>query len=351
MIIKNLLGRNEATKELLNYYDAIFFINMDSSTDRRSHIEEFLQLADIPVHRIQAVTPDDSVAMQIKYNAESRDISGLPWRIDQVNDKTRLIEACCSRSHALALSTAFGMGYRHVLILEDDAKIIDSDIWLNQFLEIRKTIPDDAFMTYLCYMIFRSNPGTYLLEKGYSIDLIAHRDYVARSHGGLMSTCAYSVNFDNISATALTTMINELDRGSIADLYYSMGIQTKHPVYFTHVRPFMPEESFESTIGEAGVYDAIAEAYEDNAFHKELVFGRQPYENFYPKRNRHSPVEYALFKNYYGMWRKELLKCKDLESSIQQAKLDIEADDVEEAFVVEFQAGSNKATKFKIKTK
>jgi GR25 family glycosyltransferase involved in LPS biosynthesis len=85
----------------------MFYINLDSRSDRRIHVEQQLALVGLPVQRFNAIRlPNGALG--------------------------------CSMSHLKCLQTAKANGWSHVLICEDDIKFLDPEQFktqLNGFLE------------------------------------------------------------------------------------------------------------------------------------------------------------------------------------------------------------------------
>jgi glycosyl transferase family 25 len=84
-----------------------FYINLESRTDRRLHVEEQLTLVGLPIQRFNAIRlPNGAIG--------------------------------CSMSHLKCLQMAKENGWDHVLICEDDIKFLDPEVFkthLNGFLE------------------------------------------------------------------------------------------------------------------------------------------------------------------------------------------------------------------------
>jgi GR25 family glycosyltransferase involved in LPS biosynthesis len=84
-----------------------FYINLESRTDRKLHVEEQLSLVGLPAHRFNAIRlPNGAVG--------------------------------CSMSHLKCLQMAKANRWDHVLICEDDIKFLDPEVFkthLNGFLE------------------------------------------------------------------------------------------------------------------------------------------------------------------------------------------------------------------------
>lgn len=341
---------SEAKKNLLNYYDAIFYINMDSSEDRRKSIEEELQDADIPVHRISASTPDNSPELVgiIENNYFSN--CPAPWRINETNNKIRLIEACCAKSHSIAIQTAKDMGYKNVLVLEDDA-VINEINTLNKFSRLRNNIPKTAFITYLGYIVFDTNPGTFLHSKGYYLDFEADGRELAIVKSGMMATSSYAINFEAVSEDFLDTVILELRSGSIADLFLSSYVQPNSICYATAAKPITPADVV-STINDSEEYNAVFEYSKVDIFENKLVHGFY-YDNMnmFPKRDTTSSAcFYLICKLADNTWRNEEFANIDdtYAESLAKKYVELLGDAVHMLYLVKYEAGSNIGKKIKI---
>lgn len=90
----------------------VCYINLDSRSDRRKHIEAELKSVDLKWSRISATTP-----MQIRESVR--------------NSSANLNVLACTHSHLVALQTFIRTDHNHALILEDDfhwIKIPDEEL-------------------------------------------------------------------------------------------------------------------------------------------------------------------------------------------------------------------------------
>jgi GR25 family glycosyltransferase involved in LPS biosynthesis len=99
------------TIDLNNYFDKIFYLNLDKDTDRNQNIlNEFKKWNITNFERI----PGEIITELPPQNE---------WRHfykDRLNDKYIKGQLGCRASHLKAIKTAFDRGYKNVLIFEDD---------------------------------------------------------------------------------------------------------------------------------------------------------------------------------------------------------------------------------------
>ena len=116
--------------------DKIFYINLDKREDRRTEIEQELNLMDLPYERFPAI-----------YN-ESGPVG-------------------CGYSHLSVLKLARDRGYKNVLIFEDDFTFLVSKTELNEYLDKLfnnfRTF-DVCFLSYAC-STFEEIPGHTFIKR------------------------------------------------------------------------------------------------------------------------------------------------------------------------------------------
>jgi GR25 family glycosyltransferase involved in LPS biosynthesis len=105
-----------------DFFDKIFYINLDSRTDRRKLMEEQFQRFGIKAERFPAVSltkedNDDLVARGCKFYDDER-----PEYAPRIKS--------CTLSHLTILFRAKIMNYKNILIFEDDA-VIDEGVFEN----------------------------------------------------------------------------------------------------------------------------------------------------------------------------------------------------------------------------
>lgn len=270
----------------LNCFDAILYINLNRSTERRASIES--QLKDIAysgeIIRIEAIEPtsyvDSEIDVQMSTNILTKILQNIsrsnpePYSITKSSKQT-IIEACCSLSHAKALELCIELhhtkGFKNCLIIEDDAVF-------NPIASIKETISfiddfEDMHRYALCqfgYLIFADSLSTKLVESGYSVDANVLNENFSEYRTGLLGTVGYSVQLNSQTISQLLLYIRELENASIADI--CMSEQQFTYKAFVNKKLIIPAP-FSSTISADANYDYVKRAYEFDAFEQGLVFG------------------------------------------------------------------------------
>ena len=126
-----------------------FYINLESRTDRRLHVEEQLAKVGLPINRFNAIRlPNGAVG--------------------------------CSMSHLKCLQTAKANRWDHVLICEDDIKFLDAEIFkkqLNGFLENNNS--------WDVVLLAGNNMPPYIKNDSYSVQVQQCQTttgYIVKSH-------------------------------------------------------------------------------------------------------------------------------------------------------------------------
>lgn len=250
-------------EELLNRYDAILFINRNEDTDRCNNILNQFNNA----IRIEAITPSKQIDDIINSNDGDE-----PYHIRTITPQKRK-EVCCSLSHAKAWEYAISNKLNRVLILEDDAQLINI---------ININTPNNALITYLSYLVFTENCGEMLLNNGYTINAYKRNDDCCKIEGGIFSSIAYELN--TTLDINYNDIINKLKQGVIMDYFMSSYIQCHFNCYMPLERLIMPNNEFKSTIGDD--YIAIVESYENKI--DRYVYGCEGYDEtsiYLPKKS------------------------------------------------------------------
>lgn len=112
-----------------NFFDKVFFINLDSRPERRLHIEHELKKYDIVAERFPAIQLSEEQNEILKKE-------GCTFNNDVRPEYSRFAKSC-ALSHLHVILRSKIMGYKNVLILEDD--IIFSDDIIEK---LEKTIED-----------------------------------------------------------------------------------------------------------------------------------------------------------------------------------------------------------------
>lgn len=95
----------------LGYFEGVYYINMDSRTDRRERFEKMAKEFNIPAIRVSALTATDEEA--------------TPLYIGH-NDPFRKFKMGCTMSHQLVVRMAKESNLKNCLIFEDDCVLLDS---------------------------------------------------------------------------------------------------------------------------------------------------------------------------------------------------------------------------------
>ncbi len=270
-------------KKFLNTFDAIFYINRLEDVERNTHIQNTFGNNGVKLIRVDAVTPQNTdLNSIINFNINRHDKQ--PYHITETSEQ-RLKEACCSMSHAKAWDSAFRMGLSNVLIIEDDVILSVTDE--EQLTHYTQSIPKDSHITYYNYLMFSSDCGSWLTERGYFIDVYSRNVNWNRVEGGAFSTSAYSINLDLFRKEDFNKIITQMMQGVIADFFFSSYLQQNICCYIPTEKIFKCSDKFESTIGDN--YKCILQAYENDATQTNYVWGdlTDPFDyqsNKYKKR-------------------------------------------------------------------
>lgn len=134
-----------------------YYINLEKRTDRKAHVEHELNKIGIKAERFNAIKlPNGNGALG------------------------------CSMSHLRCIESAKNNNWDHVLVVEDDIKFLDSDLFIkqiNKFLKLSKVwdvilIAGNVYKPYIqygdfCVKVFRCQTATgYLVKNTYYDKLI-----------------------------------------------------------------------------------------------------------------------------------------------------------------------------------
>lgn len=255
-------------KQFLSNFEAIFFINRDQDTERcRSFLNNWEKYG-IPLHRVDAVTPNNMDINTIILSNRDK-VDGLKCRIRGVVDGQKQKEASCSLSHAKALSEAKRLGLNKFIIMEDDS--IPNPKFNPRNPNLYESKGNNVLITYLNYLAFTDNCGTKLTSEDYSIKIFAKNDDWAVTEGGIFSTSAYGVDLSSISSNDYNGIVSDLTSGVIADYYFSEVLQNKYKCVVPRIKVSLCDTNFDSTIGEN--YKGINDAYENDVYKEGYVYG------------------------------------------------------------------------------
>lgn len=155
-----------------NFFDKIFYINLDDRPERRLHIENELEKYGIIAERFPA----------IQLTQEQNEIlksEGCMFKKDERPEYSRFAKSC-ALSHLHIILRSKLMGYKNVLILEDDV-IFKEDI----LVELKKSLADLEKESRWDMFYIGCNP--FLYEKvtdnlSISLGAYAAHAYAVNSH-------------------------------------------------------------------------------------------------------------------------------------------------------------------------
>jgi GR25 family glycosyltransferase involved in LPS biosynthesis len=153
-----------------DFFDKIFYINLEERTDRKDHIEKLFSKFGIKAERFPAITLSPEQNESIKQD-------GCFFRNDERPEHARFTKSC-ALSHINVVLRAKLMQYKNVLIFEDDVTLHDDIIE-----ELSKTIEDLKIRERWDMFYIGCNPLIYQKVT----------DNLGRSLGAL-SAHAYAVN-------------------------------------------------------------------------------------------------------------------------------------------------------------
>lgn len=149
----------------LEYFEGVYYINLDSRTDRKKKFEKMAEEFNIPAIRVSAQVASEDEA--------------TPLYIGHV-DSRRKFKMGCTMSHQSIVRTAKENGFKNCLIFEDDCVLLDSYKEKIQLcVDELKNIEWDLF--YL-----GGEPNNYC--KSISDNLVEIKN------GGVYATHAYAIN-------------------------------------------------------------------------------------------------------------------------------------------------------------
>lgn len=172
----------------LNYFDAVYYINMDSRTDRRERFEKMSKEFNVPAIRVSASVVSDEEATPL-YEGH--------------NDPRRKFKIGCTLSHQSIVRTAKENGFKNCLVFEDDCVLLDSyKSKIQQCVDELKNIEWDLF--YL-----GGEPNNYCKS-------ISNNLAEMGQDGGVYCAHAYAIN-NTYYDTVLNFSPNQAD---VIDLLY-----------------------------------------------------------------------------------------------------------------------------------
>lgn len=156
---------NNIIYDNFDYFEGIYYINLDNRQDRRKQFEKQIKKYRIDVKRFSAITPKEGEY----YKGEG----------DQY-DERRKYKIGCTLSHQAVIREAKEKGLKNVLIFEDDCLFVeDFKLKAYKYIEQLKNVNWDLFY-------FGGDPAG---EFEYITD-----NLLKSVHGGLYATHAYAIN-------------------------------------------------------------------------------------------------------------------------------------------------------------
>ncbi len=164
----SVIYNGSTNTKYLGYFDAVYYINLDSRTDRKEFFEKQAKELDIPAIRFSAITPKEG-----EFNEE---LAGPRY---YGNEYTKF-KIGCTISHQSLIRKAKENNWENILIFEDDCVFLDNfkekaQLYVNEL----KNIKWDIFY-------FGGDPsasGTFITENLATI-----------VKGGVYQTHAYAIN-------------------------------------------------------------------------------------------------------------------------------------------------------------
>jgi len=149
----------------LGYFEGVYYINMDSRTDRKERFEKMAEEFSVPAIRVSALTATDEEAMPL---------------YDGHNDPRRKFKMGCTMSHQSVVRMAKENGLKNCLIFEDDCVLLDS------YKEKIQLCADELQNVEWDLFYLGGEPNNYC--KPISDNL------VQIENGGVYTTHAYAIN-------------------------------------------------------------------------------------------------------------------------------------------------------------
>lgn len=193
--------------DINTYVDKIFFINMDKDTDRLADVlQQFEKHGITNYERIPGIEVDIEEANKFRF-------LGPYGGADR--DKYYKKSAGCMLSHKKAIEMSKERGYKRVLIMEDDFKIVDN--FAEKFSQVMTRFTEDAIPWNLLWL------GLCRWQNVTTNKPI--NDYLMKIVGGGCCTFAYIINanFYDLVLANIDWMKVEYDI-----MFNSMTQQLKH---------------------------------------------------------------------------------------------------------------------------
>lgn len=223
---------------MLNDVDklVIYWINLESSIDRRKHMKKILQdpvFDGIPKKRFVAF--DGSIK-----NAEKRLV--IPKKSPHITPNVYALLV----SNLDVIRTFAKSSYNYALIFEDDLSLEYKRYWKKSLNEVIKNAPSDWEILQLGYGINHNND-------------IPEREYTPMSVGHYFQTISYLIN-----KPAAIRFINEYYANGKYILYKNICQESDNFIFnvlntYTYKYPFFTNDlSFHSNVGTSTIYSRLS---------------------------------------------------------------------------------------------
>lgn len=145
IIIKNNIKLGfDINKNYMDGVDIIYWINLDRSQDRRTHMEKLLKEPEFKNVKHQRFPAIDGKNMDLSVFFDSE-------QKDKINDSNKS-EYACLLSHLETIRIFSESYYNNALIFEDDVTMDLKHYWNKSIREIIKEAPNDWEIIQLCYI-------------------------------------------------------------------------------------------------------------------------------------------------------------------------------------------------------
>jgi GR25 family glycosyltransferase involved in LPS biosynthesis len=164
------------------FIDKIIVINLDRAKERKTKLIESFNRVGVNINDVLFLSGFDN---QYLNNSFERTIFGRSMGRTFAKG-----EICCTLSHITAIKIAKTLGYKNILILEDDIELSDS--FLNGIDNIEKQLPKNWDQIYIGGIV--SGLGEKKSENIYKIKT----DSMMGTHSYLLNNSAYDLVSNNL---------------------------------------------------------------------------------------------------------------------------------------------------------
>lgn len=179
----------------LGFFEGVFYINLDSRTDRKELFEKRAEEVGVVAERISAITPLESEVFPL-YQGH--------------NDPQRKFKVGCTLSHQHVIRLAKEKGLKNCLIFEDDCVFLE-----DYKIEIQKCVDELKDIEWDLFYI-GGEPNNHCFRM--SDNLYQIKD------GGVYTTHAYAINHTFYDA-ALSISAHHVDTIDILYLNYNQNLR------------------------------------------------------------------------------------------------------------------------------